>query len=85
MSKPQIKRKLVSISLPEPDLLDFILFRARGHKGGVSGYIRSLILLDRVKYGDLERIRNQVLATLTPVQKEALGFPSEVDTNKPTL
>lgn len=76
IGKPKDKQRHVfSVNVPEKDVAEYIEEMSARHPRGVSGYIRDLVLLDRVKYQDMEELRACALAKLTDNERAALGFP----------
>ncbi len=55
--------------------MDYIEERAALHPKGLSGYVRDLVLVDRAKWQDMEKLRAQALSKLTDNERAALGFP----------
>jgi predicted NUDIX family NTP pyrophosphohydrolase len=68
-------RHVFSVNVPDLDLAGYIEERAAMHPKGISGYIRDIVLVDRAKWQDMERLRTQALAKLTANERAALGFP----------
>ena len=74
-SVDRLVRHIFSVNVPDKELADYIEERAARHPKGVSGYVRDLVLVDRAKWQDMERLRAQALSKLTDNERAALGFP----------
>lgn len=68
-------RRVFSGNVPERGLAADIEKQASAHPKGMSGYIRDLVALDRIKWQHLERIRQQALTKLSDYERGALGYP----------
>jgi hypothetical protein len=55
--------------------MEYIEERAAMHPKGLSGYVRDLVLVDRAKWQDMEKLRAQALSKLNDNERAALGFP----------
>jgi len=71
----RLVRHVFSVNVPDENLMAYIEERAATHPKGLSGYIRDLVLVDRAKWQDMEKLRAQALSKLTDSERAALGFP----------
>lgn len=73
--KAQPKRQVFSVNVTDVELANHITLRAAAHPNGITGYFRELVILDHVKWKDMEKLRTQTLAKLTDNERASLGFP----------
>jgi hypothetical protein len=69
------RRCIFSVNVPDEQLAEYIEERSAMYPKGLSGYFRDLVLADRAKWQDMEKVRKQVLAKLTDEERAALGLP----------